>query len=260
MSELERFVDIVRRLRDPEHGCSWDCAQTLSTLRRFLVEESGEYLEAVENGDVAAMRDELGDLLLQVVLNAQVAADEGLFNLEDVARGAGDKMVRRHPHVFGEQAGRQLTEAELRSEWERIKNEERAAKAERSISPVGDIPRSLPGMLRLQKALHRASVAGFSLAGDSREALGLVREAMNNVEMSLDAEASTQEQTLGELLLAVAELCRQVKVQGEEVAQAAMSRFVEHFAALEQRMASGEEKQAAWRDIITNEETKRGEK
>ena len=113
-TQLERFVEIVRRLRDPEGGCPWDCRQTLLTLRRFLVEESGEYLEAVEDGDVAAIREELGDLLLQVVLNAQVAADEGLFDLEDVARGIADKMVRRHPHVFGDRTEVSVTDEALR--------------------------------------------------------------------------------------------------------------------------------------------------
>ena len=218
-TQLERFVEIVRRLRDPEGGCPWDCRQTLLTLRRFLVEESGEYLEAVEGGDVAAIREELGDLLLQVVLNAQVAADEGLFDLEDVARGIGDKMVRRHPHVFGQESGGARSDEELRQSWERIK---RAEKGDAPASPAGAVaavPRSLPGMLRAQKTLGRAERAGLASAETPEAALADVSEG-------LGGEAAESERRVGELLLSVALLCGTLGIQGEEAVQGAVTRYV----------------------------------
>lgn len=227
-TQLERFVEIVRRLRDPEGGCPWDCRQTLLTLRRFLVEESGEYLEAVESGDVAAIREELGDLLLQVVLNAQVAADEGLFDLEDVARGIGDKMVRRHPHVFGDRTEASVTDEALRQSWEAIKRQEKGNDAA-SATPAGAVaavPRALPGMLRAQKTLGRAERAGLASAETPETALSRVRAALSDVSEGLAGEAAESERRVGELLLSVARLCGALGIQGEEAVQGAVTRYV----------------------------------
>ena len=123
MKELERLVEVVARLRDKKHGCPWDSVQTNMSIRRYLVEEAGEYLDALEAGDDYAVRDELGDLLLQVVLNAQIAKDEGRFDLEDVAKSEADKMVRRHPHVF---AGvKYASDAERNAAWAAVKAAEK---------------------------------------------------------------------------------------------------------------------------------------
>lgn len=236
-TQLERFVEIVRRLRDPEGGCPWDCRQTLLTLRRFLVEESGEYLEAVEDGDVAAIREELGDLLLQVVLNAQVAADEGLFDLEDVARGIADKMVRRHPHVFGDRTEASVTDEALRQSWEAIKRQEKGGDAA-SATPAGAVaavPRSLPGMLRAQKALGRAERAGLAAAETPGEALSRVRAELERVSEGLADGASSPETEarVGELLLSVARLCGTLGIQGEEAVQGAVTRYARGLGAQE---------------------------
>ena len=236
-TQLERFVEIVRRLRDPEGGCPWDCRQTLLTLRRFLVEESGEYLEAVEDGDVAAIREELGDLLLQVVLNAQVAADEGLFDLEDVARGIADKMVRRHPHVFGDRTEASVTDEALRQSWEAIKRQEKGNDAA-SATPAGAVaavPRSLPGMLRAQKALGRAERAGLAAAETPGEALSRVRVELERVSEGLADGASSPETEarVGELLLSVARLCGTLGIQGEEAVQGAVTRYARGLGAQE---------------------------
>lgn len=236
-TQLERFVEIVRRLRDPEGGCPWDCRQTLLTLRRFLVEESGEYLEAVEDGDVAAIREELGDLLLQVVLNAQVAADEGLFDLEDVARGIADKMVRRHPHVFGDRTEASVTDEALRQSWEAIKRQEKGGDAA-SATPAGvvaAVPRSLPGMLRAQKALGRAERAGLAAAETPGEALSRVRAELERMSEGLADGASSPETEarVGELLLSVARLCGTLGIQGEEAVQGAVTRYARGLGAQE---------------------------
>lgn len=236
-TQLERFVEIVRRLRDPEGGCPWDCRQTLLTLRRFLVEESGEYLEAVEDGDVAAIREELGDLLLQVVLNAQVAADEGLFDLEDVARGIADKMVRRHPHVFGDRTEASVTDEALRQSWEAIKRQEKGGDAASAtpVDAVAAVPRSLPGMLRAQKALGRAERAGLAAAETPGEALSRVRAELERVSEGLADGASSPETEarVGELLLSVARLCGTLGIQGEEAVQGAVTRYARGLGAQE---------------------------
>lgn len=236
-TQLERFVEIVRRLRDPEGGCPWDCRQTLLTLRRFLVEESGEYLEAVEDGDVAAIREELGDLLLQVVLNAQVAADEGLFDLEDVARGIADKMVRRHPHVFGDRTEASVTDEALRQSWEAIKRQEKGGDAASAtpVDAVAAVPRSLPGMLRAQKALGRAERAGLAAAETPGEALSRVRAELERMSEGLADGASSPETEarVGELLLSVARLCGTLGIQGEEAVQGAVTRYARGLGAQE---------------------------
>ena len=247
MNELERFREVVARLRDPEKGCPWDRAQTHMTLRRFLVEESGEYLDAVENGDSSAMCDELGDLLLQVFLNAQVAEDAGMFTLDDVAASESAKMIRRHPHVFGEEDIRD--EKALRARWDEIKREEKGAGGQQS--PVDGITRSLPGLARCQKVVHRAIRAGFAWE-NAAGAIGKVREELSEVEEALaSGDASSLSEELGDLLFASVVLCEQQGVQGEEALHGAIAKFIRRFHCMEGkvdlRSASMEEKIAAWK-------------
>lgn len=248
MDQLSKFVDVVRRLRDPERGCPWDCAQDLMSLRRFLVEESGEYMDAVERGDVDSMRDELGDLLLQVVLNAQVAEDEGKFTLEDVAESESAKMIRRHPHVFGDE--KLETSEELLASWERVKRSE-ASSAERR-SAMDGIPRSMPGLSRAQKMSHRAARAGFEWE-NSGEALGKIREECEEV-MSAHASGDIVriEEELGDLLFAVVTYCRLSGLQAEEVMQKAIGKFSSRFRYVESHVdlqkASRDDILRSWRD------------
>src|SRR5208283_1472397 len=152
MDALERLLEIMARLRDPEHGCPWDREQTFATIAPFTIEEAYEVDDAIRRGDRAALREELGDLLLQVVYHAQMAREEGAFAFEDVARELCDKLVRRHPHVFGE-ATVESAEAQTR-EWEAHKAAERAARAgERGVAPgvLDDLPLALPALLRAEK-------------------------------------------------------------------------------------------------------------
>ena len=139
MDELARLIDVVKRLRDPQTGCPWDSVQTNRSIRRYLVEETGEYLDALEEENWDEVREELGDLLLQVVLNAQICQDEGRFGIQDVAREEADKMVRRHPHVFGTSLAR--TEEERRRQWDAIKNAEPGNLTRKSA--LDGVPRSM---------------------------------------------------------------------------------------------------------------------
>ncbi|MBP5640290.1 MAG: nucleoside triphosphate pyrophosphohydrolase [Victivallales bacterium] len=257
MKELEKFVEIVRRLRDKEHGCPWDCAQNLMTLRRFLVEESGEYLDAVEADDNNGILEELGDLLLQVVLNAQVASDEGRFTLEDVAAAESAKMIRRHPHVFG---NAQLnTEEELRASWEQVKKEEKGAAA----SAIDGIPRHLPALMRAQKISHKAAQANFDWGSDD-DAFSKISEELTEVKKAYKRhdEANLKEE-LGDLLFAIVVFCRFQKFQAEELLQASISKFAKRFHYVESHLdlqtASLEQMVSAWKEAKMATKTTNGD-
>ncbi len=229
MSELERFIEVVRRLRDPKDGCPWDSVQTNMSLRKFWVEELGEYLDALEQGDYYAVKDELGDLLLQIVLNAQICADEGRFTLEDVAKSEADKMIRRHPHVFGESNAR--TENELRSQWESIKHTEKGY-GERS-SVLDGVPRSMPALARAHKMLSKSKRVGFEY-DDISGPLKKVDEEVREVHDALNEnDAGHIEEELGDLLLAVVHLCRWKELNAEEVLQKAIAKYDARFRKME---------------------------
>ena len=214
MDELARLVEVVRRLRDPQTGCPWDSVQTNRSIRRYLVEEAGEYLDALEEENWEEVREELGDLLLQVVLNAQICQDDGRFDLQDVAREEADKMIRRHPHVFGISLAH--TEEERRRQWDAIKNAEPGNLTRKSA--LDGVPRSMPALARAQKTLSKISRAGLP-APDFGELHSELTEAQT--------ATSTEEfsQHLGRLMFGLVALCRQHDVQAEEVLQDAIRAF-----------------------------------
>ncbi len=204
MDPVGRLLEIMARLRDPEHGCPWDREQTFATIAPYTIEEAYEVDDAVRRGDRAALREELGDLLLQVVYHAQMAREEGAFEFQDVARGLCDKLVRRHPHVFGD-ATVESAEAQTR-EWEAHKAAERAARAgESGVSPgvLDDLPLALPALVRAHKLQRRATLAGLC-AGfpPPRQALARLEHWAARVEEEArDAAAAAQLRgALGDLL------------------------------------------------------------
>ena len=215
MSELERLVEVVRRLRDPEKGCPWDSVQTNLSIRKYLVEETGEYLDALEAGDYEGMREELGDILLQVVLNSRIAEQEGHFSIEDVARGEADKMVRRHPHVFGESNAH--TEKELRSQWERIKNGE-GGHEERKRA-IDGVPRSMPALARAHKLLAKAQQGGYQAPKAAAEAAAM-QENLGRL------TPENARELLPRLLFSLVNLCRQYDCNSEELLQGAIRKFI----------------------------------
>jgi MazG family protein len=205
----ERLLDLIRvqaRLRDPD-GCPWDREQTHQTLARHLLEETHELLEAIDAGDDGAIRDELGDLLLQVTFHAQIASDEGRWDVDDVAEGLVRKLIHRHPHVFGdvEVAGSD----EVLVNWEQLKAEEGGGR-----TGVEDrIPASLPALARAAKVQRRA--AGWGFAWRTRERiLGKVREEVDEVEEALDDPARAEGE-IGDLLLTIVALARHVGLDAE---------------------------------------------
>jgi len=214
MDELARLIDVVKRLRDPQTGCPWDSVQTNRSIRRYLVEETGEYLDALEEENWDEVREELGDLLLQVVLNAQICQDEGRFNIQDVARGEADKMIRRHPHVFGTSLAR--TEEERRRQWDAIKNAEPGNLTRKSA--LDGVPRSMPALARAQKTLSKIERAGLP-APD----FGELHSELTAVEAAPTPEDFSRH--LGQVLFGLVALCRRHDVQAEEILQDAIRAF-----------------------------------
>lgn len=228
-----RLVEIMARLRAPG-GCPWDREQTFASLRRYTLEEAYEVVQAIDDGDWDALPAELGDLLLQIVFLADIAAEDGRFNVADVATAITDKLVRRHPHVFGQVEVADA--AEVLRNWEAIKHQERGGG-----SVLDDVPRSLPALARAEKLGKRAAQIGFDW--DSPAAvLGKVREELAELEAELAdgaAAADRLEGELGDLLFAVVNLSRHLKLSAEVAGNRANAKFERRFRAVERAVAEG---------------------
>ncbi|MCA1727171.1 MAG: nucleoside triphosphate pyrophosphohydrolase [Actinobacteria bacterium] len=216
-------VRVMARLRAPD-GCPWDREQTHATLRRQLLEEAHEVLEAIDSGDPQRLRDELGDLLIHVVFHSQIAEDAGEFTLDDVANGTVQKLVRRHPHVFGDVEAD--TPDQVVRNWDQIKAEEKGG------HPQGiddEIPPTLPALLRAYKVQRRAGSQGFDWR-TPEAAMDKVKEELGELERASTSQEIEDE--IGDLLFAVASLARQHDVDAESALRATTKRFAERFEAL----------------------------
>lgn len=235
--ELSRLIEIMARLRDPDGGCPWDIEQTFATIRNYTIEEAYEVADAIEREDFDDLRDELGDLLLQPVYHAQMAAERKLFDIGDVVFAITEKLIRRHPHVFGEEAAANAGGA--KAKWEDIKADERAKKAERSgnASLLDDVPGALPALARAEKLARRAARVGFdwpdvpAVVAKVHEELGEAEDAIS----SGDHEAVHEE--VGDLLMAVANLARKAGVDPEAALRDANVKFARRFRHVERRAA-----------------------
>jgi MazG family protein len=267
MSEAERamtaLLQLMARLRDPESGCPWDVKQTFATIAPFTIEEAYEVADAIESGDPLKIRDELGDLLFQVVFHAQMAQERGWFDFAQVAGAIHEKLVRRHPHVFGDASV--AGEAELSKKWEELKAQERAAAASRrnasgggsaqlgeavgsaaeagaaeEVSALADVPRGLPGLIRAAKLGKRAGRVGFDWP-DARGVREKVSEELQEVDAAVAAAgggggavASPEVvEEMGDLLFALANWSRHLKLDAEEALRAANSKFERRFQDME---------------------------
>jgi ATP diphosphatase len=232
---LDRLQNIMARLRDPETGCDWDRAQNFSTIAPYTIEEAYEVADAITREDMTALKDELGDLQLQVVFHARMAEEGGHFDLGDVLTAISNKMERRHPHIFGN--------AELSPGWEKIKADERAARADPSA--LAGVALALPALLRAEKLQKRAARVGFDWP-DAAGPRGKVIEEIAEV----DAEPSVEE--IGDLLFAVVNWARHLGIDPEAALREANAKFERRFAAME-TMAGNDfaklglnEKEALW--------------
>ncbi len=238
-SALDRLLAIMRRLRDPVAGCPWDIEQTFETIAPYTIEEAYEVADAIAEADMAALREELGDLLLQVVYHAQMASEAGAFDFAAVAAGIADKMVARHPHVFG---GTEIDDATAqRNAWEAQKDAERRRKAEaagRRPSALDNVPSALPALTRAEKLQKRAARVGF----DWSEAAHVVDKILEEVselraEIASGAAPDRLEDEVGDLLFAVANLARHLNVDPEAALRRANRKFERRFRRVETLLA-----------------------
>jgi len=236
---LARLLDIMARLRDPERGCPWDRVQSFATIAPYTIEEAYEVAEACERGDPAALKDELGDLLFQVVFHARMAEEAGLFAFDDVARAIADKMLRRHPHVFGDMVI--ADEAAQTVAWEAHKAAERRAKAKETgiaESALDGVGSALPALTRAEKLQQRAARVGFDWP-EVPPILDKIAEEIDELhrEIAAKAAAARIEDEVGDLLFAVVNLARRLHADPEQALRAACRKFDRRFRRIEARLA-----------------------
>lgn len=257
-SLFERLVRIMATLRAPG-GCPWDREQTRESLKPFLIEEAYEVLEALDHGGKEKLQEELGDLLLQVVFHAQVAAELGEFTVDEVLEGVADKLVRRHPHVFGET--RAETAHEVLANWERLKQAERGGAI--AASALSGVPKTLPALLRAQRLQDKAARVGFDW-GETREVLRKVEEELHELRAAMEEGPEATEAEMGDLLFSVVNLSRFLRVSAEEALRKSIEKFIRRFRHVESVIAeqgkslaesSLEEMDALWRDAKIGEDT-----
>ena len=228
----------MARLRDPARGCPWDLEQTFATVAPYTVEEAYEVADAIERGDLADLKDELGDLLFQVVFHARMAEEQGAFAFNDVVQAIVGKMIRRHPHVFGD-AGSRTSDDQVQA-WDAIKAQERAAKADanRPASLLDDVPVALPGLTRAAKLTRRAARVGFDWPS-AREVLAKLREETDELEAEIDSgDLAKAREELGDLLFVVANLARKLDVEPEDAIRTANAKFIRRFRSIEAALAA----------------------
>jgi nucleoside triphosphate diphosphatase len=230
---MQDLLNIMQRLRAPD-GCAWDRQQNFDTIAPYTIEEAYEVADAIERGEMADLKDELGDLLFQVVFHAQMASEAGSFDFEKVADAICRKLIRRHPHVFGEQNG--LSAAQQKVAWEDIKAEERRGKSD--TGHLAGVPSAMPALLRAYKLSKRAARAGFDFehadqtADKVAEELAEVRQAVAAKRTDDGASAEIFEE-IGDLLFAAANLARKLDVDAEAALRAANVKFERRFRAME---------------------------
>jgi len=234
---LVRLVGVMRRLLAP-NGCPWDREQSLETLRKYVLEEACEVIDAIESGSREALREELGDLLLQVVFQAELLRKEGKFAIDDVIAGIVEKLVSRHPHVFGDVKAE--TAHEVLTNWEKLK-----AKEKQGRGILAGVPRSLPALVRAQRIGEKVSRVGFDWP-DSRGSMEKVREEIGELERAIaSGDAHHQEEELGDVLFALVNLARHLEVDAEGALRRTIDKFTTRFAHVEQRV---KEEHGGWGD------------
>ena len=238
--DIASLLAIMAKLRDPDGGCPWDLAQDFSTIAPYTIEEAYEVADAIDRGDLADLKDELGDLLLQVVFHAQMAREQGAFEFGDVVAAICDKMTRRHPHVFGDEARRDNADSQLQH-WEALKRAEREAKGDADTSALAGISRGLPEWQRAVKLQHKAAKVGFDWP-DPAPVLEKLHEEIEEVRAEFaavaaapdDADAHDRlEDELGDILFVCANLARHAKVDVGSALRRANLKFERRFRTME---------------------------
>ena len=235
-TQLRALIDVMAKLRDPVDGCAWDLQQDHASIAPYTIEESYEVQDAIEQNDMEALRDELGDLLLQVVFQARIGEESGHFDFADIAQSITDKMIRRHPHIFGDHEYRSAEEQ--RQAWEDLKAEERHAKNATRL--LDDVATTLPAMMRAFKLQKRAARVGFDWP-DSQQVLAKVKEELAEVEAELTPDQMDQHRVqdeIGDVLFSVINLARKLDVDPEEALKSTNKKFTKRFNYVEEAIVS----------------------
>ena len=260
MNAVAWLIDIMARLRHPEHGCPWDIQQTFQTIAPYTIEEAYEVADAIEREDLEGLRDELGDLLLQVVYHARMAEESGAFRFDDVVEAICRKMIRRHPHVFGDET---VADASAQTEaWERLKAQEReqGRDQQEDQSHLAGIARGLPALMRAGKLGRRAAAAGFDWP-DLEGVIAKLHEELAELESELDDDVRMEEE-VGDLLFTVVNLCRHRGLDPERALRRSNARFERRFRAMETALArsgksvsdaDADQLDAAWQEVKRSE-------
>jgi ATP diphosphatase len=239
--DIVRLLEIMAALRTPGSGCPWDLEQNFSTIAPYTLEEAYEVADAIARGDLADLREELGDLLLQVVFHARMAEERGVFDFGGVAEAITEKLLRRHPHVFGEARG--LSPKQVEGVWDRIKFQEKAERAARGGKPedtsaLAGVPVAMPALTRALKLQAKAGKVGFDW-NDPMAVLSKIREECDEIEAEIaagDRNKATAE--VGDLLFAVVNLARHLDADPEATLRAANQKFARRFGSIEQALAA----------------------
>jgi ATP diphosphatase len=233
--DISRLIEIMAALRTRGSGCPWDLEQTFRTIAPYTLEEAYEVADAIEHDDLDGLRDELGDLLLQVVFHARMAQEQGAFTFDDVVQAITEKLIRRHPHVFADADGK--TAQAVKGLWDRIKAEERAAKGLKAkIGALAGVPVALPALTRALKLQEKAGKVGFDW-NDPRAVLAKIREEADEIEEALDAGGADAPAEVGDLLFAVVNLARHLKADPESLLRATNLKFERRFGSIEAALA-----------------------
>lgn len=246
-ADIMPLAQVMARLRDPDTGCPWDIEQDFRSIAPYTIEEAYEVVDAIERGDMESLRDELGDLLLQVAFHSRMAEQAGHFALQDVIDGITQKMIRRHPHVFGDGARRE----DGHGQWEVIKAAERAEK-EADPSALAGVANALPALLRAEKLQKRAARTGFEWP-DMRGVVDKIEEELDEVQRA--ATPAEQEEEIGDLLFAVVNLARYLNVDPEVALRKGNAKFERRFRGMEEMAGAGfstltlKEKEALWQVV-----------
>jgi tetrapyrrole methylase family protein/MazG family protein len=232
-ASLERLLTIIKRLRSKD-GCLWDRRQKKEDMAKYILEETYELIDAIDSGSSDAVKEEMGDLLFQVFFLANIAEEAGEFKIADIMKDAAEKMIRRHPHVFGNTAVKDI--GEIKSNWEDIKkNIEKRNENARGF--FDNVPRSMPALMRAQKVTEKAAKVGFDW-GKTEEVLDKIEEELNEFKASLATnESSRIKEEIGDLLFSLVNLSRFVDVNAEESLTASLTKFINRFSYIQQKLA-----------------------
>ncbi|MCP5076190.1 MAG: nucleoside triphosphate pyrophosphohydrolase [Rhodobacteraceae bacterium] len=233
---LPRLLEIMARLRDPETGCPWDIEQNYASIAPYTIEEAYEVADAIERGDMTELEGELGDLLLQVIYYTQMGSEDGHFTFETVTKNIADKMIHRHPHVFGGES-RDKSSDQQTVDWEKIKAAERAAKGETEAKTLDGVAFNLPALTRAVKLQKRAARVGFDWPSTDEVVDKIAEEASELVEARDTLPHDKQVEEFGDLMFVMANLARHLKIDPEEALRAANAKFTRRFEGVEARLA-----------------------